>query len=175
MFVHDVPAGVTQRVSTDVALQETALGSDGVVDSVALSGDGRFVAFSTLAALVEPDENGVLQNDLYLRGAMVPVISSVVAIDPATQAEVPPILHTGANQLVVRGKVFGPSVTAALGAGVTASVTASTPTGLLVSVDVAPSAARGPRDVVVGNLGTVGVLAVSAWQRCQGCVTIAGS
>ena len=45
VFVHDFLAGITQRVSTNIALQQGAIGSDPFfVRSIALSADGRFEA-----------------------------------------------------------------------------------------------------------------------------------
>ena len=99
VFVHDFIAGITHRVSTNVALQQGAIGSDPFfVRSIALSADGRFVAFSTGSNLLAPDANGA-ESDVLVRGAMVPVIDSVAAIDPVTQAQVPPVLHPGGEPI----------------------------------------------------------------------------
>ena len=83
LFVHDFVAGITQRVNTDIALQQAAAG---VVAPAGLSADGRFVAFTTRADLKRPDTNGA-DIDIFVRGAMVPVIGSVAVIDPVTNEE----------------------------------------------------------------------------------------
>ena len=175
VFVHDFTAGITQRVSTNVALQQGAIGSDPFfVRSIALSADGRFVAFSTGSNLLAPDANGA-ESDVLVRGAMVPVIDSVAAIDPVTQAQVPPVLHPGANQLVVHGGAFGSDVDVLVGDGVTVTSTTEGPVQVLVSLNVAPGTPAGDRDLVVRNRGTTGALAAGTFQRCPACVTIAAN
>ena len=104
---------------------------------------------------------------------MTPSPFSVAAIDPVTQAEILPRLYSGTQQLLIRGKAFGSSVSVALGVGITASVTASTTTGILVDAEVAPDATAGPRNVVVQNRGTVGALANGTFQICSACITVA--
>jgi Tol biopolymer transport system component len=175
VFVHDFDAGITQRASTNMVLQEAALGSDdGFLQTVALSAGGQVVAFSTQADLLTPDANGQ-QSDVLVRGAMVPVIDSVAAIDPVTHAEGPAVLHPGANQLVVRGGGFGADVDVLLGVGITVTSTTEAAVQVLVSVNVASGTPAGVRDLVVHNRGTTGALAAGTFQRCQACVTIAAN
>jgi Tol biopolymer transport system component len=168
VFVHDLPLGGTQRVSVDTALRQ------GAYDSVApsLSGDGHFVAFITSSDLLPPDANGI-SGDAFVRGAVVPVIDSVSAIDPVTHAEAPAVLAPGTHELVIHGAAFELDIGIGLGAGVTASISARFPTELHVTVTVAPDAAAGVRDLVVNNRGTVGALAPGTFQLCHACVTIA--
>ena len=98
---------------------------------------------------------------------MVPVIDSVNAIDPVTHAEVPAVLHPGANRIVIHGAAFGPGVAVGLGAGTTASVVTAATGGVLVDVQVAPNASPGTRDVVVSNLGTQGSIGAGTIRMCQ--------
>ena len=175
VFVHDFLADITQRVSTNIALQQGAIGSDPFfVRSIVLSADGRFVAFSTGSDLLPPDANGQ-QSDIFVRGAVVPVIDSVAVVDPVTHAEVPAVLHPGANQLVVHGGGFGTDVGVLLGPGVTVTSTTVNAVEVLASVSVAQGTAAGARDLIVHNRGATGALSAGTAQRCVACVTIAAN
>jgi hypothetical protein len=128
--------------------------------------------FTSGSELLRPDTNGQTY-DVFTRVAMVPVVDSVNAIDPVTHAEVPAVLHPGANQIVIHGAAFGPGVAVGLGAGTTASVVTVATGGVLVAVDVAPNASPGMRDVVVSNLGTPRSIAAGTIQMCHACATVA--
>jgi Tol biopolymer transport system component len=62
VFVHGIESGVTERVSVDSAGVEADSGS---LDP-AISADGRFVAFASLASNLAPDDQNALL-DVYLR------------------------------------------------------------------------------------------------------------
>ena len=175
VFVHDFTIGATQRVSTNLALQQGVQGSGNFyLQSAALSADGNFVAFTTQSPdLLTPDANGP-QSDVVVRGAMVPVIDSVAAIDPVTHIESPPFLRPGANELLIRGGGFGTDVDVTLGDGVTVTSTTETGEQVLVAATVAPGTPAGPRNVVVRNRGT-GALFAGTVQVCDGCVIVAAS
>ena len=121
--------------------------------------------------LETPDTNP--DNDIFVRAAVVPEIDAVVAIDPNTQAEIPPVLHPGNNTLLVRGRGFGPVVTGLLGTGVTVTVSSVLPDRLVLSADVAAGTAAGTRTLGVANLGTGLGVNVGALQKCTNCVQIA--
>lgn len=62
VFVHDRQTGITERVSVDSAGNQANVGST----SAAMSADGRFVAFASLALnLVQDDTNG--ESDVFVR------------------------------------------------------------------------------------------------------------
>ncbi len=175
VFVHDFNVGATQRVSTNFALQQGTQGSGNFhLQSTALSADGNFVAFTTQSPdLLTPDSNGQ-QSDVVVRGAMVPVLESLVTIDPFTHLELPPILRPGANQLLIRGGGFGTDVDVMLGTGVTVTSTTEAGEQVLVSLTVAPGTPAEPRNVIVRNRGT-GALFAGTVQICDACVTIAAN
>ena len=124
VFVHDFTSDVTQRIDVTPYLQQ---GESGGI-SPRLSGDGRFVAFAAYSDLQPPDANGTTP-DIFVRRSLVPVINSVAAIDPVTHAEVPAVLHPGANDLVIRGAAMEPDLVVGVGAGTTTSVTSFRPMG----------------------------------------------
>jgi hypothetical protein len=166
-FVHDFTSDVTQRISVDTYLQQAPFGGS----TPHLSGDGRFVAFATGSALQPPDANGT-SADIFLRRSLVPVINSVVAIDPFTHAEVPAVLHPGPNDLIIRGAAMEPDLIVGIGAGTTTSLTSFRASEVHVTVDVAANAVVGKRNLVVTNPGSTSGLAVATLQACA-CVTIA--
>ena len=131
-----------------------------------------YVAFSSRADNLEtPDTNP--DADVFVRAAVVPEIDSVVAIDPNTQAEIPPVLHPGTNELLVRGRGFGPVVTGFLGTGVTVTVLAVQPDQVRLRAVVAAAAATGPRTLGVANPGTGLGTNAGALQTCTNCVQLA--
>ncbi len=127
-----------------------------------LSGDGRWTAFTASTAEVAGDENGV--DDVVLRYGHAPVVSSV---EPAA-------VGAGSRQLTidVAGVVGVPEVEVA-GGGVTVTGVTASPGALHVTVDVAPGAAAGPRDVLVrAPGGWPGRAVVGASTICRGCLTV---
>jgi Tol biopolymer transport system component len=93
VFVRDLAAGTTTRVSVDVA------GAEADADSgvCSISGDGRFVAFQSLAALDPSDANG--DWDVYVRdrlaGTTARASLSFVGNDPSGDCEAPSISADG--------------------------------------------------------------------------------
>jgi WD40-like Beta Propeller Repeat len=169
VFVRAAP-GFSQRASTTASLQQTDydLGSA----EPAISGDGVYVAFSSISHNLEaPDTNPNL--DIFVRSSIVPEIDSVVAIDPNTGAEIPPVLHPGTNELLIRGRGFGPSVIGLLGSGVTISVLSAQPDQVRVRADVTSGTAAGPRTLSVANLGSGIGLTSGSLRACTDCVQIA--
>jgi hypothetical protein len=166
VFVRAAP-GFTQRVSTSALLAEADAGSE----APSISADGAYVAFTSRAGnLRTPDTNPAA--DVFVRAAVVPEIDSVMAVDPNTQAEIPPVLHFGANELVVRGRGFGSAITGLLGDGVTVSVLYVDPAELRLQAVVAPGTLPGTRTLSVSNLGTGLGVNAGALQNCTNCVQI---
>ena len=167
VFVRAAP-GFTQRVSTSALLAEADFGSE----APSISDDGVYVGFMSRARnLRTPDTNPSM--DIFVRAAVVPEIDSVKAVDPNTQAEIPPVLHPGMNELVVRGRGFGSSITGLLGDGVTVSVHYVDPAELRLHAVVAPGTPAGPRTLSVANLGTGLGTNAGSLQNCTNCVQIA--
>jgi Tol biopolymer transport system component len=168
VFVNAAP-GFTQRTSTTALLGQTDY--DLGTTEPALSGDGVYVAFSSIAHNLEtPDTNPNL--DIFVRAAVVPEIASVVAIDPNTQAENPPVLHGGTNELLVKGRGFGPAVSVLLGGGVTVSVLSVQPDRVRLRAVVAAGTSPGSRTLSVANLGSGIGLTNGSMQNCANCVQI---
>ena len=93
VFVRDLAAGTTTRVSLDAAGMEAD--TDSGVCSI--SGDGRYVAFQSLAALDPFDANGSW--DIYVRDRVAGVTTrasySSIGNDPAGDCEAPSISADG--------------------------------------------------------------------------------
>jgi Tol biopolymer transport system component len=84
VFVHDRATGATERVSVDSAGAE-GNGNSSVVDPPAISGDGRFVAFASLASnLVAGDTNRL--EDVFVRDRATGVTERVSVRSSGTQA-----------------------------------------------------------------------------------------
>ena len=149
---------VTQRASTTVLLEQ----ADAASRTPAVSGDGVYIAFASEAQNLEvPDTNA--DADVFVRAAVVPEIDSVVVIDPNTGGELPPVLHPGSNELLVKGHGFGPVVSASLGRGVTSTTSTVQHHQVRLLVVVAPGTPAGSRNLVVANAGTgIGPVAGSA-------------
>ncbi len=148
-------------------LAEADFGSE----APSISDDGAYVGFMSRARnLRTPDTNPSM--DIFVRAAVVPEIDSVKAVDPNTQAEIPPVLHPGTNELVVRGRGFGSPITGLLGEGVTVSVLYVDPVELRLHAVVAAGTAAGTRTLGVANLGTGLGVNSGALQNCTNCVQI---
>ena len=93
VFVRDLAAGTTTRVSVD------AVGAQGAADAgvCSISGDGRYVAFQSLAALAPSDTNG--DWDVYVRDRIAGVTTrasvSATGNDPNGGCEAPSISADG--------------------------------------------------------------------------------
>lgn len=166
VFVQDLRTGTIQRRSVDPLGRE----ADGASEGVAISGDGRYVAFPTLAALATGDgTTGFTGLDVVVVPAVTPTVDSVApsALAPGTSAE-----------LTIRGEGFRPDtrVYGAPGgpAGVTyGAVTVVSETELRVEVVAAPDAASGDRTLLVAAPGSSpGPLAASI-AVCASCLAVA--
>jgi Tol biopolymer transport system component len=133
VFVHDRAGGRTERASVDTAGRESHAQSNS--SSVAISGDGRFVAFlSNANDLVAGDTNGVA--DVFVRDTL-PLIASAVA--PAAGSE------AGGEIARVRGVGFvGDAISVRFG-GALADVLDVAPE----TITVKTPAGRGTVDVIV--------------------------
>ena len=170
VFVHDRDSEVTQRVSRAFSHEQ----SNGQSLDGTISGDGRYVAFSSGASnLVANDTNGDFElggGDVFLKYAWAPdpvVIAGSSEVARGTTAQ---ITLTGPS-----GPWFepnGPLVSA--GAGVTIDeVVVGTPnTSLLVTLTVASDAATGPRKVSVTNPGNAWNPNAKGTGICGRCLTI---
>ena len=164
-----VPWSLTQRVSTTQLLDQANSWSS----QPKLSEDGRYIAFtSTATNLATPDPNGG-GFDVFVRAAVVPEITTVKGSIPGRRAEIPPVLHPGTNLLRVHGRGFGPTVTALLGSGITVTVTATQFDHVELTAVVAPTAATGPRDISVANLGSGIGPNSGSLRTCTNCVGVA--
>jgi Tol biopolymer transport system component len=157
VYVGDFADGVVQIASRG----QFDAAADGPSVGPGLSGDGRYVVFSTGATnLLANDTDG--QPDVVLVNALRPEISSVVPVNVARGAQNEVITLTGSG--------FDPGAdVVVLGDG----VTVGTPTVVngrlaLFRITVAANATPGPRDVLVITLGHWG----NATGWCYGCLTV---
>lgn len=131
----DRVAGITQAITTPA--------SAGTLESAAISGDGRLVAFGSGDALVPDDTNGT--HDVFVRRTFLPTFTSV---SPATVVRGgPPV------ELVLSGTRFEPgAVVGAIGSGLTISdTTFVSSTTIRVTFTAAGEAPTGPRTLFVIN------------------------
>jgi Tol biopolymer transport system component len=165
VFVKDIGGtDVIRRVSLGVGGQQA---DDFSGPWVAISGDGRYAAFSSNALnLVAPDENDAF--DVFVRAVVSPTIEMIT---PATVAR-------GASAtLTVDGTGFLPGARASASAltdpGVTVnSVTVVSENELQLSVTADPNAPTGTRHVTVWNPGTGPGPLAGASGICVGCLTV---
>jgi Quinohemoprotein amine dehydrogenase, alpha subunit domain III len=134
---------------------------------VAISGDGRYAAFSSNALnLVAPDENDAF--DVFVRAVVSPTITMIT---PAT------IARGASATLTVNGTGFLPGAQASASAltdpGVTVnSVTVVSENALQLSVTADPNAPTGTRHVTVWNPGTGPGPLAGASGICVGCLAV---
>jgi Tol biopolymer transport system component len=159
VFVRDQVTNLTTRVSTS---QQFAQGSDSsgqdstTAFAPAITADGRYVGFNTVATnLVTPDANGAT-NDLMIRANPVPTITS-----PTISFS-----HGATGTMTVNGTYFLAGVSAAFGDGITLTATnLVNENQVKFTIKVAANAATGDRSVTVYNTGTgAGVLTGAAAQ-----------
>jgi hypothetical protein len=151
----DLATGITQIV-------DPSPGGPHVPDLTrlaAMSGSGRYFAFTSTAPLVPEDTDSF--NDVYTRYAVQPGVSGVT---PGSAAQ-------GAHRLVtITGTEFLPGAAVSFsGSGITVhSVTVESSTTLRVELSIDAGAPAGPRDVVVSN--RVGFGHADGW--CPACLTV---
>lgn len=163
VFVRDRWSGRTERASLDQDGGE----ANGASERATLSGDGRYVAFDSLATNLVPDDGNALR-DVFERAAITPTISSV---SPSTLAQ------GGSTNLTVLGSGFRAGVKASVVAGgpggVTVdSVTVISGTQLQIAVTVDSTAPLGERDLVVWNVGTGPGTTKGGAAVCTACLSV---
>lgn len=148
-FVRDRVAGTTALAGVTPRMTEPANPDPQLAGSVpaAISGDGRYVLFSSTAAdVVDPDTNGVVP-DVYQASNPVPLILSVTPNVIARGATV--TLTMGGINLHPGGGVM------LMGDGITVnSITPVSETQFNVSVTVAANAPVGARMPILFQIGT---------------------
>jgi Tol biopolymer transport system component len=159
VFVRDQVTNGTTRVSTaqQFAQGNASSGQDSTTAfAPAITGDGRYVGFNTIATnLVTPDANAAT-NDLVIRANPVMTISS-----PTISFS-----HGATGTMTVNGAYFLPGVSAVFGDGITVTaINRVSENQVKFTITVATTAATGNRSVTVYNPGTgAGVLTGSAAQ-----------
>ena len=153
---------------TTLASSDLFLGAGGVssgLDAPSLSGNGRYVAFSTFATFVAGDSTGTCcVADAYVRHAPVP---TVTGISPTTRA------RGTTGTVTITGTNFFADATVQLSGDFTVnSFTVVNETTITASVTVKPTAALGPvHTVLVGLNGAFPGLTGSLGQ-CANCLTV---
>jgi Tol biopolymer transport system component len=159
-FVRDTVRGFTNRVSAKAFGIEV---TDGSTD-VAISTDGRYIAFASFAAnLVGGDNNHV--GDVFVRANP----------EPATRRFTPDAFARGTTTSVAVDGVdfFDGAVLLVDGAGIALeNVTVVSATEITADVVVASDAPLGPRNVFIEVPATGPGPAYVAVGFCQGCVTV---
>lgn len=153
VFVRDRVQNRTVRISTSSQFGQL----NGESSQPALQGDGRYVVFSTTATNgVIPDANGAAA-DIILRANPAPTITSVTPTSVARGATA---------TITLTGSYFLPGLTPVPGDGITVTSTnVISESQAALTFSVAPSAATGPRAVVVFLPGAgPGVLSGAAAQ-----------
>jgi hypothetical protein len=153
--VVDLVTGVVQIADTDMFGNP----GPGRAGSAALSGSGRYVAFTTLSPITPDDDNRV--DDVFTRYAVRPGVDS---ISP------PSVSRGGSHTVEIRGSELLPGAAVSVsGEGVTIeSVTVDSPTVLTVRLSVDTNAPTDARSVVVHNTGGFG----HADAHCIDCLTV---
>jgi Tol biopolymer transport system component len=160
VFVRDTLDKVTTLGSTDGSYRQRN------VNSVlpALSPDGRYVAWVSTGAFDDKDTNGLA--DVYVRGAQIPVVTSV---SPSSVA------RGTTTTITVTGRGFIAPVAGLIGitgTGVTVNsgqwISDTTAT---LNITVAPDATTGSQVLQIVNIGT-GLGLLGATGACLNCFTV---
>jgi len=166
VFVRDVNAGTTARVSVGVLGQE----ANGLSRTESISDDGRYVTFNSIATdLVLGDgTGGDPGTDVFVKAVVTPTIDSVT---PNT------VVRGSTTTVTVLGNGFLPgtqvSAAAFSPAGVTVnSVTVVSERELQVSLSVQADAPFGKRNVMVWNPGTGPGPQATGFGFCLDCLTV---
>lgn len=154
--VVDMNTGAVQSADADAVGNRGTTASSGA----AISGTGRYLAFSTSAPLVSDDDNGF--EDVFTRYAIHPELTDVTPGSIARGASHVTLTLTGTELL----SGLGASIS---GTGITIhSVTQQSPTLATVVVSVAADAPVGDRDVTAINQGGFG----HSDDVCTACLTV---
>jgi hypothetical protein len=151
----DLVTGVVQIADTDMFGNP----GPGRTGSAALSGSGRYLAFTTLSPITPDDDNHV--DDVFTRYAVRPGVESV---SPSS------VSRGSSHTLEITGSELLPGAAVSVsGQGVTIeSVTVVSPTVLTVRVSVDANAPTREREVVVHNTGGFG----HADAHCVDCLAV---
>lgn len=155
----DLVTGRTAVVSTTWLLDQLQVGSH----SGAISGDGRYTAFSSAGAFSGDDANSI--HDTFVRAVDVPTVTSIAPTTAARGSSVT-ITVTGSNILPGATVVPMPGIYLP-----TASTWLST-TSLSVTLAIDPAAPTGAQSVFVQNLGSGPGANAGALGRCSLCLSI---
>lgn len=160
VFVRDMVDKVTTIGSTDGNYQQRN------VDSYlpALSPDGRYVAWVSAGAFDSSDTNGL--PDVYVRGAQIPVVTSV---SPSSVA------RGTTTTITVTGRGFIAPVSGLIGINGTGVTVNSgqwiSDTTATLNITVAPNASTGSQILQIVNAGT-GLGLLGATGACVNCFTV---
>lgn len=158
VFVHDRQTGTTSRVSLD------ALGSEGVGTNrfPIISGDGRYVAFSSSTDnFTQGDTNGL--GDIFLKSVPALTVTSIV----------PDMLPIGATtSITLSGSPFLPGVGFNIPDVQQSNVVIVDENTVTMDVTVPSTLAAGTRSVIAVLPGTGPGLLRGSTGQCQACVTL---
>jgi Tol biopolymer transport system component len=158
VFVRDLVAGTTRRISTDT----NGVQGNAYSWAPAISGDGRFVAYQSASSKLVPlDTNR--DWDVFVTRTSQPLVTSVTPASATRGSTV---------ALTVRGAGFFAPVDAHLGGGVVvAAVSVVSETEVRLQLEIPPDAHLGPLSVTVFDTGGLGLATASAGQ-CASCFTV---
>ena len=158
VFVRDPRTATTHRVSTDAT---GAQANDGSLFP-SLSGDGRYVAFTSLASTLVPGDTNQV-TDLFVRHAVIPSVTGATPDDGSRGTS---------TTITIAGTGFHKNAVVALGAGVSVrAVTVLDETCIRADITIAADATTGPRNVQVTNVGAFGPASGST-NLCIDCFTV---
>jgi Tol biopolymer transport system component len=172
VFVRDRTNGWTQRASLAVFYQQ-ANGNSGTGGGPSISGDGRYVAFESIATnLVDNDTNGEGEaggQDIFLKFALAP--RPLAAVGSTS------IARGTTGQITITGSWFDPNflkVVVGPFEGTTVDqVSVQNPnTTAVVTITVASDAETGSRDLYVTNPGNAWNVNAVGSDVCNDCLTI---
>ena len=143
VFVRDRRTATTRRVSTDAT---GAQANDGSLFP-SLSGDGRYVAFTSLASNLVPGDTNRM-SDLFVRHAVIPSVTGATPADGSRGTS---------TTITITGTGFHKNAVVALGAGVSVrAVTVVGETRIRADITIAADSTTGLRNIQVTNVGAFG-------------------
>jgi Tol biopolymer transport system component len=156
-FVRDMQLNRSSLAGTATFLAQPSVGTA----FGHISGDGRYITFTSTAALETTDTNNV--NDVFVRALVIPEITNVA---PGTVA------RGSMKTFTVNGNNFRPGARARVAGIDASSVTVLNEHALTLQVTLPLNTALGPADVYVNNLGTGAGPNTGTVGKCGGCVTV---
>jgi Tol biopolymer transport system component len=157
VYVRDLNIGRSYVVSTELFLGQPSVASD----NSRISGDGRYIAFGTLAKLTGGDTN--VARDVVVRALVIPEITQV---SPATVARGVP------TTITVTGRNFLPGARAMVAGTYASSVTVNNENSITLQVTLPANTTLGKADLFVNNLGTGQGADSGTVGKCGQCVTV---